>query len=156
MCVILDVNLAHKVLRTLSTEPPHPLRQWLEGGSGKLILGGELLGELRADSEVKEKIFGLYRAGMAVVISPNDNQELSEKTKELRYSEVCSSNDEHIIALAQLTGARLLCTDDKDLIADFKNARIISKPQGKIFPVRANLTVQRKFLNRFEGCDRGC
>lgn len=156
MCVILDVNVAREVLRTPLTEPSHPLRQWLEGGSGKLVLGGELLEELRVNSEVKEKLFGLYRAGIAVVLAPDSSQTLRKKTKELRHSDVCISNDEHIIALAQLTGARLLCTDDKDLISDFKNSKVISKPQGKIFPVHANPTVQRKFLNRFEGCERRC
>ena len=81
MCVILDVNVAQKVLRTSPTEPSHPLRMWLEGGSGKLVLGGELLEELRVNAEVKEKIFGLNRAGMAVVLAPHDSQELREKTR---------------------------------------------------------------------------
>lgn len=156
MCIILDVNLAHEVLRTSSTEPYHPLRQWLEGGSGKLILGGELVEELGVNSEVKNKIFGLYRAGIAVFLAPDDSQKVREKTRELRLARVCSSNDEHIIALAQLTGARLLCTNDKNLKSDFKNSTFISKPQGKIYPVDANPTVQRKFLNRFEGCGQSC
>lgn len=156
MCVILDVNQAHEVLRTSSTEPYHPLRQWLVGGSGKLVVGGKLLKELRADSEVRDRILGLYRAGVAVFLPPRDSEEVSEKARKLRQKSLCISNDEHIIALAQVTGARLLCTNDRDLKSDFKDSKLISGPQGKVYPVDANHAKQRKFLNRFKGCEQNC
>jgi len=40
----------------------------------------------------------------------------------------CKSNDTHVIALALVTRARLLCSADHALHADFKNPLIISKP----------------------------
>lgn len=48
------------------------------------------------------------------------------------------SNDPHILALARASGARLLYTADKDLIADFKNPRIVSRPRGKVYSGAAN------------------
>ena len=52
---------------------------------------------------------------------------------ELNKLHICRSNDSHVIALAQISGARLLYTNDRDLQDDFKDKRLISKPRGKIY-----------------------
>ena len=39
----------------------------------------------------------------------------------------------HVIALANASGARLLYTEDKGLMDDFKNKDLISKPRGTVY-----------------------
>ena len=41
-------------------------------------------------------------------------------------------DDPHILAWAQVSGARLLYTNDKCLKDDFKNKSIISHPEGTV------------------------
>ena len=53
--------------------------------------------------------------------------------EKLLQEERCRSNDTHVIALAQISGARLLYSNDKDLHVDFKNKRLIDEPRGKIY-----------------------
>ena len=43
------------------------------------------------------------------------------------------SDDPHIIALAQVSGARLLYSNDKSLQQDFKNKDLINNPRGKVY-----------------------
>lgn len=45
----------------------------------------------------------------------------------------CLSNDIHVIALAQISGARLLYSNDMALHKDFRNKRLIDKPRGKVY-----------------------
>ena len=51
----------------------------------------------------------------------------------LRGEGVCRSNDLHVIALALVSGARLLYTNDRALIDDFGNREIVARPRGKIY-----------------------
>ena len=53
--------------------------------------------------------------------------------EKLLQEERCRSNDTHVIALAQISGARLLYSNDKDLYVDFKNKHLIDEPRGKIY-----------------------
>jgi len=42
------------------------------------------------------------------------------------------SNDSHVLALARVSGARVIATDDSDLREDVGNAKLL-KPKGKVF-----------------------
>jgi len=44
----------------------------------------------------------------------------------------CKSNDPHVLALARVSGARVIATDDSDLRRDVGNAKLL-KPKGKVF-----------------------
>ena len=46
---------------------------------------------------------------------------------------LCRSNDLHVVALARLSGARVLCTNDHDLEIDFTNRQLVPAPKGKIY-----------------------
>ena len=48
------------------------------------------------------------------------------------------SDDPHVLALARVSGVRLLYTGDVDLIADFKDKAFIDRPRGKIYSGAAN------------------
>ena len=67
----------------------------------------------------------------------------------------CASDDEHVIALARVSGARLLFTNDGDLQADFKNPGIINGPRGVIYTTMLKQEVtrtHRDLLRRSDLC----
>ena len=49
---------------------------------------------------------------------------------------ICRSDDEHVLALAITSGARLLYTNDKLLMDDFRNRNIVAGTPGKIYTTR--------------------
>ena len=69
----------------------------------------------------------------------DDNVEA--RTIDLRRRDVCNSNDQHVLALALVSGARLLYTNDAALIADFKNRQIVANPRGKVYTTAENSEV---------------
>lgn len=154
MCTILDVNRAHEVLRPSLSELGDPLKRWVEKGHGRLILGGTLSQELGKDSNVRRWITELNRIGRVVSLTLDGRNAVKIETDALKNSGTCKSNDEHVIALAMVTGARLLCTDDRDLQDDFKNRELIDHPRGRIYPLGSSKGDKRKFLNQFGGCTR--
>lgn len=115
-----------------------------------------MLDELRKDSKVKRWITDLSGAGRVVLLTSEESQLVYSRSEELRDSGDCKSDDEHIIALAQISGARLLYTDDRDLQVDFTNTKLIGHPKGKLYPVNANRTVRRRLLDRRNICGRSC
>ena len=61
------------------------------------------------------------------------NEAVNARTEKLRQRDMCRSNDEHVLALALVSGARLLYTNDAALIADFKDREIVVNPRGKVY-----------------------
>lgn len=156
MCAILDVNRAHQVLPSSPSEPKDPLTKWVKDGHGRLIVGEKLLDELGNNSNIQRWITNLHRIGRIVSLTSKDRMDVKSRTKELRRLSTCKSNDEHIIALAQIKHVRLLVTADRDLRKDFRNRDLIDRPRGKVYPSGASLSKRKKFLDRFEGCPSGC
>ena len=75
-------------------------------------------------------------------------QEFSKTAVDARQSLVSSmpirSDDPHVIALALVSGARLLVSADVDLVADFKDRAIVNAPRGKVYNLKsANRLVSR-------------
>ena len=58
-----------------------------------------------------------------------------EETR-LEKKGLCISDDPHVIALARISGARLLCSNDKDLQQDFGTKNLIDRPRGKVYSTR--------------------
>ena len=50
------------------------------------------------------------------------------------------SDDHHVIALAQLSGARLLYSNDSALHDDFGNKSLIDQPRGRIYSTKESST----------------
>ena len=67
------------------------------------------------------------------------------------------SNDRHILTLALASEARVLCSDDRDRHADFKDKEILP-PMGRrpriVYPVHGNDKRRREFLDRQRCTDR--
>lgn len=132
MCIIVDANLAG---RFFSSDPPteyRPAREWLDNPrkGGRVVYGGKLAAELARVNAARRYLLALQRAGRARFIASGATDKEEARIRELG---ICRSNDPHVIALARLSGARTLCTYDRALIADFKDARLVQSPRGKVF-----------------------
>ena len=155
MCAIIDANAAHQVF----SDTPQPagllLLRWIGQGTYRLIVGGQLLRELEDNCPG-------FRQWASTAISAGrvrleDTADVEERTQQLRTAGQCRSNDHHVIALAQISGARLLFTNDRDLQDDFGDRRIINSPRGKIYSTRYGTEVtraHRDLLRRTDLCTR--
>ena len=134
MCAIVDASVAHQVFG--ENRPPAGQRffEWLSSRRGQLVVGGRLLEELSGNVGLLQwlKSASLYGRARSVI-----DESVNDRAEALRRSNICTSNDEHVIALALVSGARLLYTNDQALINDFKNQDIIAGPRGKIYTTAA-------------------
>jgi predicted nucleic acid-binding protein len=130
MCIIIDANVAGAVFQ----EPPRreykPIFEWFYNRSGRLVFGGILYIELARIGQVARRLRTLNQAGIALQLR---NDELTAEEALIRESNIATSNDMHVLALARLSGARVLCTNDQALQCDFKNMDIVPRPKGKIY-----------------------
>lgn len=137
MCLILDANVAHKF-----TIPPHadvkPVVVWFLNRKhlNRAALGGKLREELqRAGEAIRRFLAQLKRAGRLHEVPDADvdgaEAEVSAWLAEQGFTD---ADDPHIIALAQVSGSRLLVSADagSGLHDLFKDRRLL-KPPGKIY-----------------------
>ena len=130
MCLIVDANLASLVFGENLNDDFSPIIDWLTfpQKDGKLVVGGHLATELDKVGAAKRFVRSLLDAGRARRIP---NVVTDEEEKKIVNS--CRSDDPHVIALARLSGARILCSKDQDLHKDFLNRELIDDPQGHIY-----------------------
>jgi len=110
MCAILDANVAHEVFTTPQTEAGREFLRWLTKRQGRLVVGGKLRRELARHRAAERWIVEGIRAGR---VRAARNDDIDKLAKELAGS--CRSDDPHIIALARISGARLLYSNDRAL-----------------------------------------
>ena len=74
-----------------------------------------------------------------------DNEQVLEQERVVVETGHCQSNDHHVIALARVSGARVLFTEDKALMRDFGDLRLL-RPKGKVYrrPSHSRLLVHRR------------
>jgi hypothetical protein len=142
MCLIVDANLASLVFGEPLHDDFRPIIDWLTSPNknGKLVVGGHLAVELNRLGRARRFIRSLQQAGRARFI-PED----VTKQETNRVSSMCESNDPHIIALAKISGARLLCSRDTTLHRDFTNPELISDPRGHIYQTSEHEHLLRKY-----------
>src|SRR5262245_60635064 len=119
MCLVIDANVASDF-----NEPgddAKPVLQRVQKGSLRIVAGPPLKKEL-----FKTKIRALYQQWLLAgkVVEFNDKQ--LEAAAGQIDQDIVVSNDIHILALARVSGARLLYSKDEPLHSDFKNNKIIS------------------------------
>ena len=134
MCAILDASAVHEVIGPKKTEAGIKFVEWIETGRRRLVVGGKLLEELYRTSAREWARQGL----IAGTIRDVHRSQVNERTDQLRNEGSCKSNDPHVIALAQVSGARLLYSNDENLQQDFKNKKLVNDPQGKVYPARGD------------------
>ena len=72
---------------------------------------------------------------------------------ELHDEGACQSNDLHVLALAQVSGARLLYSNDLSLHQDFGNRDLI-RPRGRIYSTHAGGQIQASHKSLLQRRDR--
>ncbi len=141
MCLIIDANL---IAITLSPNPPDaakPLQAALYARRARGVYGGKLAMEYAKLKKFARLIGQLDRAGILRQVSTKDVDAESNRVKK---SGQCVSNDPHIIALARVSSTRLLCSNDQNLHADFKNPLILN-PVGNVYQNQSHAHLIRKF-----------
>ena len=81
--------------------------------------------------------------------------ELDSRTEQVEASGGYQSDDPHVLALAQASGARLLYSNDGPLQDDFRNRRLIDNPRGSVYSTQVNkqfTRVHRRLLQRRDLC----
>lgn len=140
MGLIIDNNVV-AVFVDNPSHPDHlPIYRWMDG-KGRLAIGGRLLKELAKNQKFRRRLIEWMREGRAIRYPDavvDREEELVQETGLL------TSDDPHVLALARVSGVRVLFTHDVDLIVDFKNVELIPKPKGKVYQTRKNAGVLLK------------
>ena len=154
MCAILDANVADEVFSSNGPEAGVEFFNWIKDGIGRLVVSGKLLEELNRTS-AREWVRQAIIAGLIRSVNPS---KVNSRTETLQNEGTCSSDDPHVIALAKISGARLLYSNDKNLQRDFKNKTLIDGPRGKIYSTlsdRSFTNSHRQLLRRKDLCSTG-
>jgi len=130
MCVIVDTNIADRVLLKHDDPDFSDVNVALKSGKVTLVYGDKLAKEYSGNQAVRKFVVSLARAGIAHRVRESL---IDAELNWLEEQGGCESNDRHIIALARASGARILCSNDGALGRDFNNIALINKPKGKIY-----------------------
>lgn len=150
MCAIVDANVASQLVGTNRPEAGIRFLDYVQDGRLMLVVGGKLRQEL--DQTPMGKF--IQEAILAEKARSVEDKIVDQRTGEIERSKKCASDDPHIIALAQISGARLLFTNDKDLQQDFKD----QIKQGRIYTTLKYdrfHSSHRGLLNRSDLCRSG-
>ena len=135
MCIILDVNRIGK-FKNPADEDMGPVRYWLQKKNGKIVCSDTEQFKREWDAGGGHRLRrDLQRRGKLNLICP---QQVLEKEHELKGQ--IKSNDPHIIALAMITGVKVLVSEDKTLHGDFKNPRLAG---GKVYQTKSHSRLLR-------------
>ena len=144
MCAIVDADVVHQLVGPKQTEAGKRFREWLDSGRGELVVGGKNTKELTHNRNFARWFVEARRLGRRV----RQVRDAMIKEAEEQLSGRATSNDRHVLALALVSGARLLFTDDRRLRNDFTNTEVISNPDGKVYTARSN--VERLFTSEHQ------
>ena len=141
MCAIVDANVVHEVFGSNLPQAGERFFDWIEKGSQRFVAGGKQLDEIEQGSEAFRKWASeAIGAGKMRVIN---KVEVDARTREIENKGGYESDDPHVLALAQVSGARLLYSNDGDLQEDFGNKNLIDQPRGKVYSTQVNKNFQR-------------
>ena len=130
MCAILDADVVGQVFGADRPAAGRAFFQWINSGRGRLAIGGRLRRELDRTRAFQEWRREAVLAGRLTLLS---DRAVDETASRLQREQACRSNDEHVVAVAQLSGARLLYSNDTDLQGDFTDKTLIDRPRGKVY-----------------------
>lgn len=154
MCAIVDANAAHEVFHESPIRPPagRGFFDWIRKGDGRLVVGGKLREELHR-AGLRNWMRTARQAGHIRLV---DDESVDRRAEELDDEGVCQSNDSHVVALAEISGARLLYTNDRRLQGDF--TRLLQK--GRVYSTNTDVTprnrhftsAKRSLLAKYKSC----
>lgn len=149
MCLIIDANVIGDFTGTKASDDAALIVKWLTSGHGRIVYGGTKLLQEYAGSAKFLKTLDEWRRHNWV--RQYDNKPVDDCEDQLTGK--FESNDRHVVALAEVSGARVLYTNDLALMKDFSNRKLLS-PKGKIYQrakEHAHLLGPKKF-----GHTKGC
>ncbi len=152
MCIIVDANVRDLVFGDSRTPASDLLLKNIDNRFHRLVVGGKLRDELMQSRPFQ---LWLLQARLAQQVREINDDAIDSENKEVEGIDLCKSDDEHVIALARVSGARLLYTDDSDLQDDFRNPVLISKPRGRIYTTLRHQDIRkthRDLLSRQDLC----
>lgn len=124
MCLIIDADRG-KSFGTQLSPYARLIVEWV-GRRGKVVVGGELLVELNKTGI--RKYLSIWR-GAGQLVTVNDGAVRAEQAQVVALG--CELNDTHVVALARLSGVRLVFTGDEALMKDLRNRKLL-QPRGKV------------------------
>jgi hypothetical protein len=127
MCIIVDASATRDLAEP--TDDGKPVLNWLLKGKGGLIIGGYLSTELERSSRLRATFVVLNQAGRLRRLADDKVRQVAEQIK---LRDICCSNDCHVVAVAIISGCRLIFSRDKDLGKDLKNREIVN-PAAAIY-----------------------
>lgn len=133
MCAIVDSDVVGEVFGNSDSPAGQGFFDWLNGGRGQLVVGGKLLDELAESRAFEEWASTATRFGRMTTLN---RDKVQEQTRQIEHKAMHESNDPHVLAVAQLSGVRLLFTNDQALGRDFKSKSLIDK--GRVYHTRVN------------------
>ena len=156
MCVILDADSVGLVFGTNPSPAGRDLLDWLERPHTtrprpRLVVGGRLMRELTRNGIFEKWAETATQDGRVRRFPDID---IAEEESALP-SNRCRSNDRHVIALARASGARILCSNDGDLRDDFRDLKLVPRPQGRLLPTGTSQNAskgRRNLLRRSNLC----
>lgn len=128
MCAIIDANVAHEAFGQNPPPAGTGFRRWVEG-KGRLVWGGKLRMELSRNRNFRQWAQSAVLSGK---LRSERDDDVNQRTEEMERQRAHESDDPHILALAHISGARLLYSNDQPLHRDFKNSTLLDPP-GTIY-----------------------
>lgn len=151
MCMIIDTNVASNIFEDAieRTEAADFLRSRLDDGKINLVVSNALLEELSRVPSFRIWWDDMLLTGKIDELTESEIMRIESETRKLMREDTLDSNDHHIIALAKVTGAGVLCTEDKKLIKDYKNLKI-----GKVYPLNSKVSKTYRGILDYGECAR--
>lgn len=144
-CAIIDANVAAEMCGDSPTPAGAGVRRWVSEGQGRLVSGGLLQRELeQASSEFRQWAFIAQGTAQFRLVG---DEELMDAVNSFEIHPDRESDDPHVLALASVSGARLLYTNDVALQRDFRNRRLIQNPRGRVYSTGVNAAFDRSKEN---------
>ena len=164
MCAIVDNN----VLGELWDEGGNPagigFRKTVEDGKIPLVLGGSKMKQefrLNRSGKVTRLKAWIQQLQLAGRLRQEPDGVVDAMAQELESGDGTASqiksNDHHMLALAIVSGSRLLYSNDKDLQKDFGNIQLLGSPKGRVYStaISDDFSRQRQnLLARSDLCTR--
>ncbi len=154
MCAIVDANVASEVFGENPPPAAAKFLDWITDGRGVLVVGGKLYAEL--DGHSPDFRLWATQAILARQMRVVNEDEVNAKERQICNAGRHRSNDPHVLALAQVSGARLLYSNDRDLQQDFGDRRLVDQPRGKVYSTLVNKNFarsHRSLLSRQDLCE---
>lgn len=158
MCAIVDANIRDQVFGDAQSEAGKFFLDWLlKPNGGTLALGGRLRSELSDCGRNQSFLRAYNQLRFNGRVRDVADGIVDAETETLAASQICRSNDAHVLALARVSGARLLYTNDQALQQDFGDPQIVTNPRGRVYTTRLRSDVRpthRNILSRADLCAR--